>query len=633
MALDGAIARSYVDHLHGYIELDEQTTNLIHRPEFRPEVARLGELSQLSIVPKVHRLARHSKWEHSIGVYHLASRFLSVSGLSTSRLGASRESFLAAAILHGIGHFPLSYPTELAVAAVIEIYPAACGPLLEDFRRVERMICGGCTRGCWERVIRERRVTELVWWLSASKILRARGWFNRQSTFNHHDIVRSLVCSRETCSRLLRDLDLLDFVQRDLFHTAVARLGVNSDHLFARASVECDDIGPKVVFPPEWSFITNLHDYLIANLYYDPNVAAAEAVWAKAVVLGALSGRLPLEELGRLTDDEAVPLVDKRCRGHLGRFAKVSDVMEAASRGEFQRPIETMWITVDAGESPLSVEATALGLTAEDWGRLDLGRGVHVIVRPPADEEGLAAADLVCDGEDLDARVFLRAAGRLSAISFQTGRDNRASIMSWLFGQPARIDWSKYVTIASSALRDYAERKIADTYRHDIEQYIEDSDLAGWLQYDRMRTAGSLSDDELWARIAELCIRYAGDLVREVRRAMISQLPERQGDALELKSYLRRSGMKPGAGHFRWSMPSLLLGSTAAARASEVDGVTVEVGQRGPAKVHLYMHTISPSTVKAGRDANALRAARDLLVRRFGKTITVLSYLNDIPLP
>ena len=60
------------DIIHGFIEVDELALSIIDKPEFQ----RLKNIKQLGIVHNVFPSATHTRFEHSLGVYHLAGELL-----------------------------------------------------------------------------------------------------------------------------------------------------------------------------------------------------------------------------------------------------------------------------------------------------------------------------------------------------------------------------------------------------------------------------------------------------------------------------------------------------------------------------------------------------------------------------
>ncbi len=93
------------DPIHGYIELDDITLSVIDSPQMQ----RLRRISQLGLSNLVYPGANHSRFEHSLGVMHLASM---LTGKIDSLTENEKEELKVAALLHDVGHGPLSHVTE-----------------------------------------------------------------------------------------------------------------------------------------------------------------------------------------------------------------------------------------------------------------------------------------------------------------------------------------------------------------------------------------------------------------------------------------------------------------------------------------------------------------------------------------
>ena len=92
------------DTVHDHIEIDGVAAELIDTPA----VQRLRHVKQLGTVRLVYPSANHTRFEHSLGVYHLASRALDHLGIA----GKRAERIEAAAMLHDVGHGPFSHNLE-----------------------------------------------------------------------------------------------------------------------------------------------------------------------------------------------------------------------------------------------------------------------------------------------------------------------------------------------------------------------------------------------------------------------------------------------------------------------------------------------------------------------------------------
>ena len=92
------------DSVHGHVRLDPAATELIDTPAFQ----RLRHVKQLSTVRLVYPSANHTRFEHSLGVYHLARAATDGLGLDADTAAHVR----AAALLHDAGHGPYGHQTE-----------------------------------------------------------------------------------------------------------------------------------------------------------------------------------------------------------------------------------------------------------------------------------------------------------------------------------------------------------------------------------------------------------------------------------------------------------------------------------------------------------------------------------------
>ncbi|NJE61294.1 HD domain-containing protein [Thermococcus sp. 21S7] len=99
--MDGKIIH---DGIHGSMKLTGIILDLVKTPEFQ----RLRNIRQLGLAYLVYPGANHSRFEHSLGAWHLAKRLSQEVGLDEN------ESMLlqVGALLHDIGHGPFSHTFE-----------------------------------------------------------------------------------------------------------------------------------------------------------------------------------------------------------------------------------------------------------------------------------------------------------------------------------------------------------------------------------------------------------------------------------------------------------------------------------------------------------------------------------------
>jgi len=114
MAHNLPVMTTIKDSVHDHIEVTGVARDLL---ETAP-VQRLRRISQLGTVVLVYPSANHSRFEHSLGVYHLADRALDQLGIE----GQQGERVRAAALLHDVGHGPYSHNVEALIHRETGLY-------------------------------------------------------------------------------------------------------------------------------------------------------------------------------------------------------------------------------------------------------------------------------------------------------------------------------------------------------------------------------------------------------------------------------------------------------------------------------------------------------------------------------
>ncbi|MFB6198648.1 MAG: HD domain-containing protein [Halobacteriaceae archaeon] len=247
------------DSIHNHIELCELAKDLLDLPV----VQRLRHIKQLSTVRLVYPSANHTRFEHSLGVYHLASRATRNLEVSSDDARAVR----AAALLHDIGHGPYGHQTE---------------PVIQ--RRLNR---------------HHDEVSELLTSSRASDVLDDHG----VSTSRIVELIAGEGALGEIVSGEL-DVDRADYLVRDAHHTGVPYGTIDHGRLLRAYSI----VGDKLVLTE--GNIATAESILVARALMNATVyrhhvsRIAGTMLERAVERLLNTGDVDLETFARMTDDQ-----------------------------------------------------------------------------------------------------------------------------------------------------------------------------------------------------------------------------------------------------------------------------------------------------------------------------------------
>ena len=99
--------RQIFDDVHGFIGITDLESKVIASPFFQ----RLRRIKQLSLLDYVFPGATHNRFSHSLGVMHIADNMV-IQLQKDGYLDGKRKLVRMAALLHDVGHYPLSHLIE-----------------------------------------------------------------------------------------------------------------------------------------------------------------------------------------------------------------------------------------------------------------------------------------------------------------------------------------------------------------------------------------------------------------------------------------------------------------------------------------------------------------------------------------
>jgi HD superfamily phosphohydrolase len=173
------------DPVHGYVYVTETEKEIIDSFPMQ----RLRRLRQLAGADFVYPGACHTRFEHCIGVMHLAGRVCENPNLSLNLSEEEVQMIRVATLLHDVGHGPFSHVFEHLLEKFL-------GKTHEDMN-------------VW--IVQESEIKDVINKFGYDPKMLAKlsvGWLHQPGKAFLDQIVRSSV-----------DVDKMDFVVRDTFHT------------------------------------------------------------------------------------------------------------------------------------------------------------------------------------------------------------------------------------------------------------------------------------------------------------------------------------------------------------------------------------------------------------------------------
>ena len=248
------------DPVWGYIHLPPPVLSLIDTEDFQ----RLRNITQLGYVHLVYPGARHSRFEHSLGVYHLAKQFMSRLLVSDPPLQLRDEDirvFVAATLLHDIGHYPFSHTLEELMPFFVLHEERARQIILDQDRPIYHIL-------------------QTQFEIDPLRVANVIDYKNAQCSIPPEDLLLANILSGTL------DPDKIDYLLRDsLFCGVPFGESVNRDRL--ASSIKYDPerkrlaITSKGVDAVEALVFTNYLMY--RNVYWHHGVRSASAMFKRAV--------------------------------------------------------------------------------------------------------------------------------------------------------------------------------------------------------------------------------------------------------------------------------------------------------------------------------------------------------------
>ncbi|MEW6750267.1 MAG: HD domain-containing protein [Candidatus Latescibacterota bacterium] len=323
------------DPVWGYIHAPDPVLALIDTDDFQ----RLRNITQLGHAHLVYPGARHTRFEHSLGVYHLAKQFLVRLLRSDPPLVLEDQDvrvFVAATLLHDIGHYPFSHTLE-DLTPFFALHEERAREVIEDPRSSVHAVLVG------EFGADPERVANVIDYRSQRRPVPPR------------DLLLANILSGTL------DPDKIDYLLRDsLFCGVPFGESVNRDRLIASIKFDPERlrlaVTSKGVSAVEALIFT--HYLMFRNVYWHHAVRSATAMFRRSVqeLLVHPGCRLDPSEFHRATEGELVMALRQE-QGRLG-LAGAAALLE----GTVRRRLYKVAAVIHPGERHEELMRFLLGL-------------------------------------------------------------------------------------------------------------------------------------------------------------------------------------------------------------------------------------------------------------------------------
>jgi HD superfamily phosphohydrolase len=256
-----------------------------------PEFQRLSHISQLGLASRVYPGATHTRFEHALGVYHNALRYLCQLANDDRFCQAvdqhTAEVLIVSSLLHDLGHWPFCHPIEDMGLAGLPPHEEFAAEFLADDRDLANVL-----RTEWN--IEPAEVLDVLIGGTDTPTLR---------------LVRSILSGPI-------DIDKMDYLDRDSLHAGVP-YGRNFDRRRLIQSLvvneACDGLAITSKGRTAAELMVFARYVMFSEVYWHHAVRSATCMFARAFY--SLHGKLDLRAFFQKTEGETIETLRTHARG------------------------------------------------------------------------------------------------------------------------------------------------------------------------------------------------------------------------------------------------------------------------------------------------------------------------------
>ncbi|MDR3206180.1 MAG: HD domain-containing protein [Candidatus Methanoplasma sp.] len=356
------------DPVHGSVALDGPFCEMLDRHEMQ----RLRGVKQLGFGNMVFPGANHTRFEHSMGVYHLAGRMADAIGLSEEDALTVR----AAGLLHDICHAPFSHAmeelveertgldhmefAERLIKGKIPTHPAADDDMFSSVPPISEVL--------EDAGISADRVCDLIACPdSRNEGIEAFDEAERTSHFRSRDYMHQIIHGPV-------DADQMDYLMRDSLYTGVVHGSIDLERILSTMRVFNDRIVIEKRGAVAAEGLMVSRSLMFTSVYYHRTVRIIRMMLAKAV------------EASTLDISDAYLWTDADLTERLVREGGVPSLLTRSVRN---RILYKKAVSLSSGETSEELAET-LSCYAEYHKRKGLEKDI-------ADKAGIDASEVIVD--------------------------------------------------------------------------------------------------------------------------------------------------------------------------------------------------------------------------------------------
>lgn len=272
-------------------EQDVPFTSRVRAVVDTTEFRRLGQITQLGLVSRVYPGAMHTRFEHALGVFHNALRYLWQLGKDARFCELidchAAEVLMVAALLHDLGHWPFCHPIEDMALPDVPPHEQFAAEFLGRGHELADVL-----RSQWH--VEPEEVLDVLMPRSDTPRLR---------------LLRSILSGPI-------DIDKMDYLERDSLHAGVP-YGRNFDKNRLIQSLVLNEKGDGLAISSKGKTAAELMVFaryvMFSEVYWHHAVRAATGMFARAFY--ELREQIDLKQLFQLSEAETIHILRQKARG------------------------------------------------------------------------------------------------------------------------------------------------------------------------------------------------------------------------------------------------------------------------------------------------------------------------------